>query len=93
MKLYFLVEGEQAEMQIYPVWLSTLAPGLIHHDDLDDFESAQSGYYMVSGFGYPSLLNHIQSSISDIAQYGGADYFCVILDAEEESILAVFAVG
>jgi hypothetical protein len=86
MRLYFLVEGEQAEMQIYPVWIKALAPSLKQYCDLDDFKHAPNGYFMISGFGYPSILNHLERSLTDIAEYGGADYFCIILDAEEESV-------
>ncbi|EHK0032266.1 hypothetical protein KB973_001202 [Vibrio parahaemolyticus] len=85
MKVYILVEGECTELQLYPEWIQHLCPNLPHHKTVDEYGQAKNGFYIVSGFGYPSMLNHIENSIKDITQYGG-DYFITILDAEEDSV-------
>ena len=85
MKLYILVEGECTELQLYPAWIKLLAPQLPQLHTIEEYENADRGFYIVSGFGYPSMLNHIENSILDIQQFGG-DYFIAILDAEEDTV-------
>ena len=51
-------------------------------------EVVRDNYYLVSGYGIPSLIkNHLPNSIFDVASLREAyDYLVVILDAEELSV-------
>lgn len=88
MKLYFLVEGISSEMQVYPEWVKLYLPNLEVHDDFDSFKCSDTGVYYISGEGYPSILNHIEHSVSDIKLSADVDYFFIVLDSDEDSIEA-----
>ncbi len=85
MKLYFLVEGE-TEMDIYPKWVSLLRPDLPLYQNYNDFCEADNGVFFISGYGYPSIYNHLENSIADINSSGDVNYFYVIIDSDEESV-------
>lgn len=84
MNIYFLVEGKRTEMEVYPEWLSILVPQLKKVDSHCDVK--EDNYYMFSGNGYPSILNHIENAIQDINDRGGFDYFVVCLDADDSTV-------
>ncbi len=85
MKVYLLVEGKRTERKIYPHWLSYLIPDLKRMDSFD--EDCVNGYFLVSGFGYPHLLDEVlPDSIEDINKVGDYNYFVIVLDSEEFSI-------
>ena len=86
MKLYFLVEGQSSEMIVYPEWVGSLLPHIPIFTNFNDFYNTNEGIYFISGYGYPSILNHISNAISDINQIGNIDYFYVIVDSDEETI-------
>ncbi len=84
MNLYFLVEGA-TERKIYPKWLEYLAPSMKRVFFPD--EADRNNYYLISGGGFPSLLdNHLQSSVQDINEVGAYDYFVISLDADEITV-------
>lgn len=92
MNLYIIVEGIHTEVQIYPVWISYVAPNLNRIDDARNVNS--NNYYLMSGNGIPSIFNHIVNAIEDVnainsekEQEGnhGYDYLVVGIDVEEES--------
>jgi myosin-crossreactive antigen len=84
MNLYFLVEGKRTEKKVYPAWLRHLLPELQRVDTYDLVNV--KNYYLISGEGYPSLLNHISNSIEEINLSGKYNYFVVCLDAEENTV-------
>lgn len=72
MNLYFLVEG-LTEKKVYPKWLSYLLPTFTRVDIPED--ASQNNYYLISGGGFPSLLdNHLRSSLDDIEYSGNYDF-------------------
>ncbi|PSU75706.1 hypothetical protein CTM93_19740 [Photobacterium phosphoreum] len=86
MKLYFLVEGISSEMQVYPKWIQYFMPKIIEHKDFESFKHSNSGFYLVSGMGYPSILNHIGNAVSDIFDIEDVDYLYIILDCDEDDL-------
>lgn len=83
-KAYFVVEGEATELFVYPEWIKNLKPELTIFSDYDDFVSAESGIYFVSGYGYPNIFNEIANAVKNINKINDVDCFCVILDADED---------
>jgi len=81
MNSYFLVEGK-TERKVYPRWISYFIPSLkrVHAPG----EVIENNYFLISGGGYPSLLDvHLPNSVADINDSGKYDYFVVVLDADE----------
>jgi hypothetical protein len=86
MNLYFLVEGRRTEVKVYPAWLRHLLP---HYTKVDDPGAVGPSrcYYLVSGEGYPRLLDvMLERSIEDINAAARYAYFVICLDAEEETV-------
>lgn len=81
MNLYFLVEGE-TERKVYPQWLSHLLPGLSRVYVAS--EARQNNYYLISGGGYPSILdNHLKNAIEEVNECGLYDTLVLAIDADE----------
>lgn len=85
MNLYFLVEGKRTEPRIYPKWLKLLLPNFTKTERPFDLKNTNTNfkYFIFSGCGYPSLLNHIENSILDINDIGKFSYFIICVDSEE----------
>jgi len=81
--LYFLVEGKRSEPKIYPKWFSYLLPDYTRVETLQRLNT--NTYYLFSGMGYPSLLNHIQHAIFDAKKYK-VDYLIITVDCDDEKI-------
>ena len=86
MKLYFLVEGVSSEMQVYPEWVKFFTPSLSYIESFESFKSCNSGFFLISGEGYPSILNHLKNSLKDIIEIGDINHFFIILDCDESTI-------
>lgn len=84
MNLYFLVEGKRTERKVYPMWLSILKPAMVKISYAAD--ANDNNYYLMSGEGYPSLLNHLENAIAEINEIGKYDYLILCVDAEETSV-------
>ncbi|WP_455592585.1 hypothetical protein [Bacteroides sp.] len=84
MNLYFLVEGRRTERKVYPMWLSVLRPDITKVDYAADANA--NNYYLISGEGYPSLLNHLENAIKEVNTLNCYDYLILCLDAEETTI-------
>ena len=84
MNLYFLVEGKRTERKVYPMWLPILRPELAKVDHVLDVEN--NNYYLISGEGYPSLLNHLEHAIDEVNEIDKFDYLILCLDSEEVSL-------
>lgn len=82
MSYYILVEGYRTEMQVYPSWLNHLKPEL-ERLQTPDLINADDQYFIISGGGYPTILNQIEKSLDDIEEYKGYTNFIVIVDSEE----------
>lgn len=85
MNLYMIVEGSRTEMDVYPVWLSLLAPRLQRVDDPRTI--TDNCYYLFSGEGIPSIYNHVCNAILDIQTinqgYYKYDYLLICIDTED----------
>ena len=85
MNIYFLVEGKRTEAKVYPEWLSHLLPDLVRVQAPGEVN--QKNYFLISGGGFPSLLdNHLRNSIEDVNSSGNYNYLVVCLDADEQTI-------
>jgi len=85
MNLYFLVEGRRTEKKLYPAWLSHLVPELTQVWFVED--AVKSNYFLISGEGYPSLLDvHLANSIKDYNETGKYDRLVVCLDIDDSTV-------
>ena len=84
MNLYFLVEGKRTEKKVYPKWLETLLPGFNRIDHPS--QAVNKNFYVISGYGYPSLLGHLRRAIVDYHKFGKYSYLILCLDADEKSV-------
>jgi hypothetical protein len=83
MNLYILVEGRQCERKLYPRWLSYLLPTFARVASPDAVDN--DNYYLISGEGYPHLLDkHLPNSIADVNDVGRFDYLVLCLDSDED---------
>lgn len=87
MNVYFLVEGRRCERKLYPAWLSAIAP---HLQKVKSPRDASSNcYYLISGEGYPSILDvRLPAAICDIEETGRFDLLVVVVDSDEETVEA-----
>lgn len=85
MNVYFLVEGKQTEMKVYPKWLSILVAKL---DRVQWYhEVVENNYCIFTGDGFPSILdNHLKNSIEDVNASGNFNYLVICLDSDDDSI-------
>jgi hypothetical protein len=90
MNLYFLLEGRRTEVKIYPKWFSLLLPDYSRVNSLSNMK--KNNYFIISGMGYPSILNHVENSISDIRKYTNVDYLVISADCDDDTIETRFSV-
>lgn len=84
MNLYFLVEG-QTEKKVYPQWLQHLLPNLSRVSLAS--EARENNYYLISGGGYPCILNnHLRNSIEEINDCGLYNKLILVIDADELTV-------
>ncbi len=82
MNLYFLVEGRRSEMKVYPKWLSHLLPHFTRVSAPD--AATRDSYFLVSGLGYPRLLDvQLPNSVADVNAVGRYEYLVLCLDSDE----------
>lgn len=85
MNIYFLLEGKRTEMKVYPNWLSILAPNI--NRIKNPYQVDRNNYYIISGKGFPALLNnHLKNSIDEVNEIQKFDYLVIALDADEETV-------
>ncbi|MGH9853611.1 MAG: hypothetical protein ACREBD_27545 [Blastocatellia bacterium] len=80
MNLYFFLEGKRTEPKVYRAWLAQVFPHLNEVSVISEVKA--DSYLLISGFGYPQLLNRIDEVVADIERHGGIDYLFVCLDSE-----------
>ena len=81
MNIYFLVEGK-TECKVYPKWLSHLVPKLarVNHPSA----ITNNTYYLISGGGFPSILdNHLVYSVKDANNIGNFNFLVLIIDTDD----------
>jgi len=79
--IYFLVEGK-TEQKVYPQWLSYLVPKLKRVSNPS--EAVDDNYYLISGGGFPSILdNHLVDSVEDVNALGNFDFLILVIDTDE----------
>lgn len=81
MNLYFVLEGEKTEVQLYPKWIEYVLPELSQVDFEKDV--VNNHYYIFSGGGIPSIYNHTINAIKNINDNPVFDKLIVCLDGEE----------
>lgn len=85
MNIYFLLEGKRTEKKVYPNWLSILAPNINRIEN--PYQVDSNNYYIISGKGFPALLNnHLKNSIDEVNEIQKFDYLVIALDADEETV-------
>lgn len=81
MNLYFILEGEQTEIKLYPKWIEFIVPELTKVDFIKDVK--ENNYYLFSGGGIPSIYNHVINAIKDINDNPVFDILVVCLDGDD----------
>ncbi|MCP4346056.1 MAG: hypothetical protein GY795_11095 [Desulfobacterales bacterium] len=84
MNIYFLVEGQSTEPDVYPAWLSYLVPELIKVDNFDEVD--HNNYYLFSSYGIPYIEEDIVNAIEDINSSGKYHYFVICIDADAATV-------
>ena len=84
MNLYFLLEGEKTEVQLYPAWIKFLKPQLQQVDFISQIDV--NNFYIFSAGGIPSIYNHTVNAIKDINANPVFDKLVVCLDSEQMSV-------
>lgn len=84
MNIYFLVEGQSTEPDVYPAWLSYLVPELIRVDNFDEVD--RNNYYLFSSYGIPYIEQDIVNAVMDINSLGKYHYFVVCIDADAATV-------
>jgi hypothetical protein len=83
--LYFLVEGV-TERKLYPSWLRQLLPNFQRVNSYN--QVTQKTYYLISGGGYPGLLDStLPNAIGEVVDSGKYNYLVVVLNADEVTAL------
>lgn len=80
--IYMLVEGEKTEPAIYRAWLPLLFPGMREARTPEDAIEGNA-FYMLAGYGYPSIKTRLRDAIADVNSFGGFGHLVVALDSEE----------
>lgn len=83
MNLYFLVKGKRTERKVYPMWLSILKPAMVKISYAAD--ANDNNYYLMSGEGYPSLLNHLENVIAEINEIGEESFLNELISRHNET--------
>lgn len=84
MKFYVLVEGRRTEKKIYSSWFGYAFPGIAISKNIDNLPP--DAIYVISGNGYPSYLERIESAVEDVNNLNyGFDALYICIDAEEMS--------
>ena len=82
MNLYFLVEGK-TEQIVYPNWISLLLPSFSRIEDPS--KASTNNYFLVSGGGFPGLLDKtLKYSIEDVNSSGNYDFLIICLDSDND---------
>lgn len=81
MNLYFILEGEQTEVILYPKWINYILPN--YTQVYFEKDVVNNNYYIFSAGGIPSIYHHTVNAIKNINQNPAFDMLIVCLDGEE----------
>jgi hypothetical protein len=81
MNLYFILEGEETELQVYPKWINFILPN--YTQVFLEKDVKENNFYVFSGGGIPSIYNHTINAIKDINVNPVFDKLIVCLDGDE----------
>jgi hypothetical protein len=84
MNLYFIVEGSVTESIVYPKWLEHLLPLHKRVTRPADAQADGNSYYLLSGQGYPQILNEIPNAVENIRENRSYRYLIVCADLEDD---------
>ncbi|MCC7495714.1 MAG: hypothetical protein IT204_25410 [Fimbriimonadaceae bacterium] len=87
MNLYLLVEGRRTEPAVYRGWLRHRLPWLQEVGSIDQVTA--NNLLLLSGYGYPSILDHIAAAAADIRRYRCISHFVVSLDSDDHDPMAL----
>lgn len=80
-----MVEGGRTEPILFSAWLPHLLPGFVELARPEDSASCE-GFYIVGGFGYPSIFSRIEAALEDLSIFPSFSRLVVSLDCEERSV-------
>lgn len=89
MNLYFILEGEKTEVQLYPKWIGFILPDYAEVEF--ENQANENNFYIFSGGGIPSIYNHTVNAIKNINDNPIYDKLIVCLDGEELGVDARLA--
>ena len=84
MNCYFLVEGRRTERKIYPAWIEALFPSLQRISYA--YHVSENNYYLLSGGGQPSILNHLVNAINEVNEIKKFNKLILVMDAEDNTV-------
>lgn len=85
MNLYFLVEGEETEKEVYPAWLSLLNPILKRVFTIEDISN--NNYYLQAANGKDAMLGRILiAAIDNINTSSNFNYLIICIDTDNVSV-------
>lgn len=90
MNLYFLVEGDETETQLYSSWVPHAFGGFTQ---IEDYQKAiDNNYFIISGGGYPQYLDRLRQSFENLEEVPSMyEHFFICIDSEEMSAEEKFA--
>jgi len=83
MNLYIVVEGEVGEKYLYQNWVPLVNPDLKYVQHISMI--AGNNFSIISGGGFPSYFNVIESAIKDVNFYNTIDRLVIAIDSEDLS--------
>jgi hypothetical protein len=83
MNLYIVVEGEVGEKYLYQNWVPLVNPNLKYVQDISMI--AENNFSIISGGGFPSYYEVIESAIEDVNFYNTIDRLVIAIDSEDLS--------
>jgi len=84
MNLYIVVEGE-VEKHLYPTWVPLVNRNLKYVPHISEIE--ENNFSIITGGGFPSYFDVIESAIEDVNSYNTIDRLVIAIDSEDLSYL------
>ncbi len=75
--------SEKNRKKVYPAWLNFITPKLTRITNPEDAKC--NNYYIISGNGYPSILDHIEEAVNTINEFNGIfTHFVIVADSDDD---------
>ncbi|MEY2830446.1 MAG: hypothetical protein RIQ33_2304 [Bacteroidota bacterium] len=84
MNLYFLVEGEETEKEVYPAWLGLLNPELQRVYSIQDI--SKNNYYLQAANGKDAMLGRILVATIDNINSSNFNYLVLCIDTDNIAV-------